>query len=718
MQRRSFLHPNCAYTISNARQKQQESALQNPDIFVVPPEEDQTPTWCCYNSQQNLADEDEQEYTLRYPQASSYTPYFHRDASGSEGLILPARNGSSETRSIVDALGDADDFSDSDHEPSDMELEEDEENDGILPEMETDYRRTRQHRHYTQEFGVQLRPPRLEADNDSDIVEIVKVRRKSAFINDPDGNIYASSGSVRHGSTLRSRATKAFQSLRGSLRTSSRAASGSQDLEGSLSSGRSKSSLGFRSKSRSKPRAQDIFSPVENIPQPARSHTPELLRRSSGRISEFFGPALKRRASAASFTSSAHQSTGSTQRTQEPSIQSSNQTPSSPTFDGPTTPTRRSSSSTRNELIDAEQGNVPTPTRNHYRRRSEDDEPTPSWRTTGVQNVAHHDLSRSISPTPALRTNSPIPGNHQAKRGFSILNLHRIFQKTAPQSSSDALPQSMRQASSGSSACPSLSSTPPSEWSGRTSPTTDSVPQTPTSFDENEFGHTIVPVQSSSTVGSGINFGSGGAISYLSSNSISSEGTVATPGHSFSRSNDGLSGKKGLKDSFFHNSAPLASSTPELSRPSMSSSRSVVSTSTAGGAEPSARGRMSESTISSPLEASPEPPFDMSLHLNVDLDLGLGINIAPSASGGILSSNGMGKAAAPGSTLRKNRGRANLSRSLSLKNLGNKLGIGKQDVPPVPLLPGKNGGEMDFEMKLNSLHFDEISFDVDRFVAR
>jgi hypothetical protein len=40
-------------------------------------------------------------------------------------------------------------------------------------------------------------------------------------------------------------------------------------------------------------------------------------------------------------------------------------------------------------------------------------------------------------------------------------------------------------------------------------------------------------------------------------------------------------------------------------------------------------------------------------------------------------------------------------------------------VPPMPPMPLSSSTEshMSMEMKLNSLHFDDISFDVDRFMA-
>ncbi|KXN87749.1 hypothetical protein AN958_08225 [Leucoagaricus sp. SymC.cos] len=352
---------------------------------------------------------------------------------------------------------------------------------------------------------------------------------------------------------------------------------------------------------------------------------------------------------------------------------------------------------------------MPTPTRHSHQRRFEDDEPTPSWRSDS-RTTDYPIPPRSISPSPTPRATSPSLSNRQAKKGFSVLNLHKLFQKAASsQPSSEAQP--IGQAFSNSSAdstCPSLSSTQTSEWSGRTSPTSDSVPQTPTSFDENEVRRTIVPVQSSSSVGSGISLGSSlqsGAVSCLSpSDSTWSAGTAVT--HDSTTAAPGHPGPTEVR----------LSSDTELPQPSIASSHSVVSTSTAGGAGSSGIGRASQSTISSPTVPSPptDLAFDMALHLDLDLHLGLNINMTPSESGGMLSTNGLGKAV-PRSTLRQKRGRANLGRSLSLKNIGNKFGIGKQDDPPVPPLPGQ---EDEFEMRLDSLHFDDMSFDADKFMVR
>lgn len=679
MHSHSFLHPDYAYNISDTHTKA-------PDIFVVPPEEDQIPPWCCYNSQQSWSAEDEEENNLIYSQASTNTPLFYRDVAGMEGLILPIRKGSAETRSIVDALGDADDFLDHEYDPY-RRMEMDSMVDGaIFPEMDTDSGYARHHQHYFQEYGVQL--SRTQVDNDSDIVEIIKVRKKSTFIDGPENHPWSSSDRLASKLTLRSRATRAFQILKENLQTSSKTVFKAKGLDGSLSH----SSPRLQSKLQSRPRAQDVFSPTED--QPDCSYTSKVGRRPSGRL---FSSALKRRTST-SFNTSNHSLPTPVLQTQESQI-SSQQKPSSRLSDGSCTPSRCSSSSIKNEASSTKDDTT-------LLIQLGDDGSTPSLQT---QNAIYQDQPRSISPASSSRTEIPLSGN-RAKRGFSALNLRKIFQKSPPQPPPD-VPRSTHQTFGSCPTCPSLSSTPTSE-SGRTSPTTDSVPQTPTSFNEIETRRIIAPLQSSNTAASGLSLGSSlqsGSVSYQSFSSVSSGATAATPGHCVEKYIS--SGTRSI-----HHSSLTNNSTSELSRPSMTSSHSAISINTADGRKTKASDQ--KSAVSSPAEAFSDFPFDMSLHLELDLNLGLGINMIPSPSGGMLSANGMDKATVPENMLRKVRGRASVSRSLSLKNLRNKLGIRKQDDSPAPQLPKRISDDPDFEMRLDSLHFDDMSFDANNFITR
>ena len=679
MHSRSFLHPDYAYNISDTHTKA-------PDIFVVPPEEDQIPPWCCYNSQQSWSAEDEEENNLIYSQASTNTPLFYRDVAGMEGLILPIRKGSAETRSIVDALGDADDFLDHEYDPYRRMEMDSMVDDAIFPEMDTDSGYARHHQHYSQEYGVQL--SRTQVDNDSDIVEIIKVRKKSTFIDGPENHPWSSSDRLASKLTLRSRATRAFQILKENLQTSSKTVFKAKGLDGSLSH----SSPRLQSKLQSRPRAQDVFSPTED--QPDCSYTSKVRRRPSGRL---FSSALKRRTST-SFNTSNHSLPTPVLQTQESQI-SSQQKPSSRLSDGSCTPSRCSSSSIKNEASSTKDDTT-------LLIQLGDDGSTPSLQT---QNAIYQDQPRSISPASSSRTEIPLSGN-RAKRGFSALNLRKIFQKSPPQPPPD-VPRSTHQTFGSCPTCPSLSSTPTSE-SGRTSPTTDSVPQTPTSFDEIETRRIIAPLQSSNTAASGLSLGSSlqsGSVSYQSFSSVSSGATAATPGHCVEKYIS--SGTRSI-----HHSSLTNNSTSELSRPSMTSSHSAISINTADGRKTKASDQ--KSAVSSPAEAFSDFPFDMSLHLELDLNLGLGINMIPSPSGGMLSANGMDKATVPENMLRKVRGRASVSRSLSLKNLRNKLGIRKQDDSPAPQLPKRISDDPDFEMRLDSLHFDDMSFDANNFITR
>lgn len=679
MHSRSFLHPDYAYNISDTHTKA-------PDIFVVPPEEDQIPPWCCYNSQQSWSAEDEEENNLIYSQASTNTPLFYRDVAGMEGLILPIRKGSAETRSIVDALGDADDFLDHEYDPYRRMEMDSMVDDAIFPEMDTDSGYARHHQHYFQEYGVQL--SRTQVDNDSDIVEIIKVRKKSTFIDGPENHPWSSSDRLASKLTLRSRATRAFQILKENLQTSSKTVFKAKGLDGSLSH----SSPRLQSKLQSRPRAQDVFSPTED--QPDCSYTSKVGRRPSGRL---FSSALKRRTST-SFNTSNHSLPTPVLQTQESQI-SSQQKPSSRLSDGSCTPSRCSSSSIKNEASSTKDDTT-------LLIQLGDDGSTPSLQT---QNAIYQDQPRSISPASSSRTEIPLSGN-RAKRGFSALNLRKIFQKSPPQPPPD-VPRSTHQTFGSCPTCPSLSSTPTSE-SGRTSPTTDSVPQTPTSFNEIETRRIIAPLQSSNTAASGLSLGSSlqsGSVSYQSFSSVSSGATAATPGHCVEKYIS--SGTRSI-----HHSSLTNNSTSELSRPSMTSSHSAISINTADGRKTKASDQ--KSAVSSPAEAFSDFPFDMSLHLELDLNLGLGINMIPSPSGGMLSANGMDKATVPENMLRKVRGRASVSRSLSLKNLRNKLGIRKQDDSPAPQLPKRISDDPDFEMRLDSLHFDDMSFDANNFITR
>lgn len=674
-QETNIARPRDRRGLTSSRPAQQSPmSLHAPDIYVVPPAEDSVAPWCCHNSHTTATDDDDDDDSVRFIQASHRTPYFHRTMTGSGSLILPSRKPSSDTQSIVDALGDADDFSDEEIDPGPMHaVPEEDEGDADLAD----------------EMGVahQVSPPPppepySEVGDDSDIIEVFKLRRQSMRATHTYDDYHGTLGPSTdfNKSSIRFRATKAFRSLRGAVRPSPTlpdVTDTGNTIAPSASTLKSASKL--RPKLKLKPRAQVIFNPIENVSQPEKTDTHQLPSRPSSRLAQIFPPRLRQRPSNISFAGSSPDLSA-----QSPSNQTSETLPIAPavfhrepipSF----APSRRSSSSTRTQ-----QASEPLSTNKSYSNQHSH---------VGSRNssapTTHQTLPRSFYVS---RPISPVPLVSQSSGRFSIRRLHRIFRKTSFSNiHSDDSSRVDQAPSIGSShsTCPSLSSTRTSECSVRTTPTLDTVPQTPTSFDENETRRTIVPLPSSSTVGSGISLGSSlnsGAVSSLSSsNTASSVSTTATRGSVFST------------PVFHPRNATCSQSSSQASVASLTHSVSV-SDSTSGAAP---RAGASNDPIPSPLLASPFSEIKLA---DLDLQLGLGID---------LFSNGANNSSARSGS---SRTAMSTSRSLSLRNLSSRLRKGRAPIPPMPSSSSTESG-MSMEMKLNSLHFDDISFDVDRFMA-
>ncbi|KAF8168731.1 hypothetical protein BJ912DRAFT_198202 [Pholiota molesta] len=198
------------------------------------------------------------------------TPRFHRNPDAMDSCVMPRRT--ADTISVVDALNDgqADDDIDSDTE-SDY---------GREATLEDDPQAIRESTRH------QPRDPRNAAD-DSDVIEVVKVSRRSKIPQEHnDAQSIRMRSDVKHSQTLKSRASKVFRSLKGSLR-------------------------------HSKPRAQDVFAPSPPVPSlpkypdtqplpreeaPSRPRTPTVSRRGSKILTQLFtAPSLKSQSSMSSF---------------------------------------------------------------------------------------------------------------------------------------------------------------------------------------------------------------------------------------------------------------------------------------------------------------------------------------------------------------------------------------------------------------------------------
>jgi hypothetical protein len=231
-------------------------SLQMPNVFVVPPEEDQLSPWCCFDATEapplepgysTILDVEFLDGALGVLHTESHAPIFHRDAEGPfesrNPIIMPRK--SIETRSITGVLMN-DEYYDTDDE---LELEQD------------------------QDVQAPREGRRREAGEDSEIVEVVKVRRYSRNDEVPSN----ARAPAKNTKSFKSRASKAFQSLK---------------------------NVG-KGSTRSKRRAQDIFTspPSTEDEPPPRAKTPTMSRRGSIILSQIFNnPAtIKARPSVSSF---------------------------------------------------------------------------------------------------------------------------------------------------------------------------------------------------------------------------------------------------------------------------------------------------------------------------------------------------------------------------------------------------------------------------------
>lgn len=178
-----------------------------PNVFVVPPEEDDIPSWCCFNAALPLEQQIRRSEDLeRDIDVFDPTVAYDDDITAMDAAL--ARR-SMETRSIVETLMARDYNIDHAAIDSDSDLEWDSENE--------------QQPHSGGEH--QPHSPRRTAStsdvgNDSDVIEVVKVSRRKRDMGELDQYRAPSTGLNRAG-TFKERATKALRSFTGTFRSSS-----------------------------------------------------------------------------------------------------------------------------------------------------------------------------------------------------------------------------------------------------------------------------------------------------------------------------------------------------------------------------------------------------------------------------------------------------------------------------------------------------------------
>lgn len=244
-----------------------------PTVFVVPPEEDQSPTWCFFNAAHPALSQifDRPETPdIHVFSCNDSSPFDTELPVSMDSFIVPRND--TETRSVVEALDNGNE-------------------DIIYPDVDTDS----EYEHDTELGGgssIHNEPfrPTQDTANDSDVIEVFKVGRNrySSSKEDDVPQSVPLSSQLKRSKTLKARVSEAIRSLKGSLRTS-------------------------------KPRAQDVFASVKSdshhsdivtatipntFPLPP---TPAVSRRGSRILSQLFlSPSLKSRSSISSFDEPTH----------------------------------------------------------------------------------------------------------------------------------------------------------------------------------------------------------------------------------------------------------------------------------------------------------------------------------------------------------------------------------------------------------------------------
>lgn len=223
--------------------------VQMPNVFVVPPEEDKAPTWCCFDAANPSLSQ--------CPEPKEISPI----AFYSEDNFYPSIDSvvqSCATTSVVDdALG---------NRCFDDEIETDSEY-NHEPENGEEFTNTRTLR---------------DAANDSDVIEVVKVGRTERTDGvEQDHHYRPPTSRSNRKRSFKSHASRAFKSLTGSLRSKSR----------------SRDDISFSSRSSSPNERESRGNEHSHREFITRSQTPTALRRGSVILTQLFTAPLKTRSS-------------------------------------------------------------------------------------------------------------------------------------------------------------------------------------------------------------------------------------------------------------------------------------------------------------------------------------------------------------------------------------------------------------------------------------
>lgn len=229
-----------------------EDGLQMPNVFVTPPEEDLVPTWCCFDAANP-------SQVIQHPEPKEISPIAFSPDDGyytSMDYVIPPP-----TTTIISVVDDA---------------------------ITNQHRQVEDDLETISDYGHELEDEDISSSirdiaNDSDVIEVFKLPRyrTAAQADAPQQPVQT----TKPPSSLKSRASRAFKSLAGSLRGKSK----TQTIV-SLSSTSSSQNAHSEAQSRQ-----------ETVLPTSRSHTPTALRRGSVILSQLFTTPITTRSSISSF---------------------------------------------------------------------------------------------------------------------------------------------------------------------------------------------------------------------------------------------------------------------------------------------------------------------------------------------------------------------------------------------------------------------------------
>lgn len=254
-----------------------------PHVFVVPPEEDESPAWCCFDAENPSRPQSreilEQPVVMDIDTLCDAEDPFYRDPDSNFPELSVTGESSPETMSIVDAL-----LKDEAHSDYLSDSESEYENDPAIDEDRTE----------TGYGHRQSRRTLRDVANDSDVIEVVKVSRKKCPSQEAISNSQDSQQptGVKRSATLKNRASKVFKSIRGTLRSKSRP----RETPSSVSPVPPVPPVPQLPQTQGSTESSATEPTLTSPPQPAT-----LTRRGSRILSQLFtGPSLKTRTSVAS----------------------------------------------------------------------------------------------------------------------------------------------------------------------------------------------------------------------------------------------------------------------------------------------------------------------------------------------------------------------------------------------------------------------------------